>query len=266
MTVCIAAASILNDDPLLVLCMDMLGSTEFSSSDTTWKWRPVGDGFQAQIAGTISNARELTSQLHAQLMESKPKRVREVLETLRLGFGNYKHAFAEGHIQNRLGMSYGKFLETGKQSLPSDLFRELARDIASHDSEAEIIVSGFLDGRPVIFTVTGESVASCDDFAVIGSGSQLAEAALYHRDQSFMNGVNRTMYCVYEAKRLAEKAPGVGRKTQMFILRPDESMVIIPDEGIRLLDTWFTRFGPQPIVSEVFPETFLTRQDAPRQT
>jgi ATP-dependent protease HslVU (ClpYQ) peptidase subunit len=243
----------------------MMGSTDFSSSDTTWKWRPVGDGFHAQLAGTISNARELTSQLHAQLLESKPEGVREVLETLRLGFGNYKHAFAEGYIQNRLGMSYANFLETGKESLPADLFRELSRDIADHDSEAQIIVSGFLNSRPVIFTVTGESVASCDDFAVIGSGSQLAEAALYHRDQSFMNGINRTIYCVYEAKRLAEKAPGVGRRTQMFVFRPDGSMAIIPDQGLRLLDTWFTRFGPQPIIPEVFPEEFLTRQPAPRQ-
>src|SRR5580704_13933954 len=113
MTVCIAAASIFNNDPLLVLCMDMMGSTDFSSSETTWKWRPVVDGFSALMAGTISNVRELTSELHAQLLGSKPQVIREVLEALRRGVGKYKHAFAVGYIQGRLGISYVKFLKTG---------------------------------------------------------------------------------------------------------------------------------------------------------
>jgi hypothetical protein len=253
MTVCIAAATIFNDDPLLVLCMDMMGSTDSTSSETTFKWQPVGDGFSAMIAGTVSAARELVSECHSELLKIKPQTIKQVLAALRTAAGTHKRNFAEAHVQNQLGLSYQVFLDTGKQSLPTDLFRELARDIAAHDFNAEAIISGFLGGKPVIFVVNGESVYSCDDFAVIGSGSDLAEAALYHRDQNFTSGANRTMYCVYEAKRLAERAPGVGRKTQMFIVRPDSTRGI-EMQGFDVLDDWFKQYGPQPVPGLVFPD------------
>src|SRR5579859_1306321 len=70
------------------------------------RWLQCTDG------GTISNVRELTSELHAQLLGSKPQVIREVLEALRRGVGKYKHAFVEG--------SYSKPLRNFLCQIPRD--------------------------------------------------------------------------------------------------------------------------------------------------
>ena len=59
MTVCIAAKAAIHKDPALVLCMDMMGSTDYSSAETTWKLHGLCPDFYGLIAGPVSAAREL---------------------------------------------------------------------------------------------------------------------------------------------------------------------------------------------------------------
>ena len=59
MSVCIAARSIITLDRPLVLCMDMLASTDFNSAEITFKWHMLSHGFRALLAGPIPTAREM---------------------------------------------------------------------------------------------------------------------------------------------------------------------------------------------------------------
>jgi len=262
MTVCIAASSIFNNDPLIVLCADMMGSTDWSSSERTPKWRPVGTNFYALLSGPISNARELVASCHRSFsMPDAPQRTTDVLSIIRRAIGYYKEGFAEAHIQGRLGISYQEFRLRGKSELPDELYRDLLSEIRNHYSDAELIITGFIDGKPNIFKVSGDSVWSCDSFAVIGSGTLIAEASLFHRQQSFMNGRDRTLYCVFEAKRLAEKAPGVGKVTQIFVVRPDHTLEMVQGEGFNVLEKYLTELSPKevqyiepiPMTTQVMP-------------
>jgi len=194
MTVCIAASSIFNSDPMIVLCADMMGSTDWSSSETTPKWRPVGTDFYALLSGPISNARELAAACHRSFsMSDTPQRTTDVLGIIRRAIGYYKEGLAEAHIHGRLGISYQEFRLRGKSELPDELYRDLCSEIKNHYSDAELIIAGFIDRKPNIFKVSGDTVWSCDSFAVIGSGTLIAEASLFHRQQSFMNGKDRTL-------------------------------------------------------------------------
>jgi hypothetical protein len=263
MTVCIAAASILNEDPLLVLCADMMGSTDFSSAETTWKYRPVGKGFHALLSGPTSNAREMVSACHQELLKNPPVTMAEAIKALRTAVGEYKNILAEAHIQSRLGVSYEEFRKNDGSQWPEDLYRDLLLEIKNSYSNVELIVAGFLNSKPVIYKISGDSVWSCDDFAVIGAGTPVAEASLFHREQSFFRGKNHSLYFVYEAKKLSERAPGVGKKTRLYVVRPDNSFEETLPEGFQILESHFSKFAPRPIETPVFPETAFKRYAPP---
>jgi hypothetical protein len=254
MTVCIAASSIFNNDPLLFFCMDMMGSTDFSSAETTWKWTPLVSGFYSLISGPISTAREITSLCRAELVDVHTENINGILDRLRDALGVYKARFADAHLRSRMGMTYEEFHREGRTALPEELFRELSYEIKAHYSSVELIIAGFITAKPVIFKISSDSVWFCEDFAVIGAGTQIAEAALFNREQSFMTGRNRSLYCVYEAKKLAEKAPGVGKKTRLYIVHPDQSMESLESPGFQVLDAHFERFAPRLMGTPLMPD------------
>lgn len=257
MTVCIAAAALANHDPLIVLCMDLKGSTEYTSAETTSKWRPLRHGFYALLSGPVSATRELASACHAALGDHPPASMAHVMKRLRHGVGLFKKKFADEYTYKHLGISYENFRKSGKASLPDDLFHQITAEIKEYfPADVELIAAGFLRRNPVIFKVSSGQVWSCDDFAVIGSGTLLGEAALYNREQHFMYGLNRTLYNTFEAKRLAERAEGVGRKTSMFVVRPQQPyLTSITIEGVKILDEYFQMFGPQSVQMVEFPES-----------
>ncbi len=166
-----------------------------------------------------------------------------------------KHRFADAYVGARLGLSYTEFQSTGRQGFPDDLYRQIAWDVSSHRLDVELIVAGFLPGRhqdrePVIVKLSGEEVNICDTFAAIGSGALLANASLMQRDYSSIATIEYATYLAYEAKRLGERAPGVGRETSIMVMvdGPDGSTFreLFRDQ-IATLESLFGRFGPQPI-------------------
>ncbi len=144
MTVCIAARTILNNENAVVLCMDMMGSSDWNSAETSFKWHPLPQGFYALLAGPSCTARELATHCGTCLILQSDHTVPSVLHALRNGLGAYKRSFADAHVQGRLGISYDEFRRKGKTSLPEDLYREIAdsegwrsafRTDVDHDSE-----------------------------------------------------------------------------------------------------------------------------------
>lgn len=259
-TTCIAAR-VVGNTSALIFCMDMKGSVEWSSSETTYKWIPFGN-FHALISGPTSVAKELARYC------AEPLRALDVVNTqedvtraLGQGLGKYKRAFAESRIQAALGISYDEFRKTGKSSLPEDLYRDLSWEIKNHKSKAELIFAGFLpfdkaagrnatyltSRRPYLFKVTDDDIITCDDFACIGSGAGLAEASLMHRQQTIHHSVPVTIYHCYEAKRMSERAEGVGEKTRIVVVYRDSecSGEEMKTAGLIALAESFTKYSPQ---------------------
>jgi hypothetical protein len=136
------------------------------------------------MAGPIATARELAYCCGSEIPEGRQS-TPNILQAVRNGVGNYKRSFAESHIRSRLGISYEEFMNAGKVFLAEDIHREICWEIKNRYSQAELIVAGFLPaGYPVILKVSGDSVIECDDFAVIGSGTSIAEATLFQRSKN----------------------------------------------------------------------------------
>jgi hypothetical protein len=259
LTVCIAAKAAIYKDPALILCMDMMGSTEASSAETTWKLHALCPDFHGLIAGPISAARELAAycgiELDAEM--KRDKGVPDLLQALRNGVGVYKRALAGAYIRSRIGLSYDEFIKDGKAFLSEDVHREMRWEIKNQYSCAELIVAGFCPW-PVILKVSGDIVINCDDFAVVGTGTTVAESSLLHRSQNMQNSIDLTIYQVYEAKRLAEKAPGVGKTTKLAVFRPARWVQFVLKAGFDELEEQFEKFGPHRITLRDLPEGILT--------
>jgi hypothetical protein len=277
MTICIAASTQvtmiaadtawINADPAIVLCTDLQGSSDSSGAETLIKTEPMPFGFAALIAGPSSDAREFVEAIRGVLEETplSEDRPYKNLRLLRKAVARYRRRCSEAHIGVALGISYTDFRTNGKTQLPDDLYASLSWEVRNHRSGVEVLLAGFLKAKvsfpgitpglmymPVIYKISEDHVWVCDHFGVIGSGTSIGESSLYCREHTTVNGLDRTLYNVYEAKRLSEKAPGVGRKTSLSILRPPAGDGVLPWEiirqgGIDLLESQFQRYGPQPI-------------------
>jgi hypothetical protein len=262
-SVCIAARTIAANNKAIVFCMDMMGSTDWNSSETLFKWHTMPHGFFALLAGPIETARELASHCGGCFQNADPRglTVPSMLKALREGIGCYKRDFADTYIRSRLGISYEEFREHGRLSFPDDLYREVAYEVRNHYSSCELVVFGFMaGGSPRIFKVSSDSALSCDSFAVIGTGTSVAESALFFRGQGPLTDLDSTVYSVYEAKRLAENAPGVGKKTLLFIMKENGKVDHLTDIGGEALNNLFAMLAPKQILkSEPFPAgSFVT--------
>jgi hypothetical protein len=248
-------------------------STEWTGAEHGYKIADLPHNFMALTAGPVDRIKELVDLYRKSMTEVTPFTKADALECFRKPFGEMKRRFAEAHLQARLGIGYDEFRREGQNQLPPDLFSELFRDIHGFTSGVELIIMGhfgdphlvgqvLLDPAhgPAIYRVSGDTVSEVDHFACIGAGAVIAESSLYYREQGAHNSLDETLYAVYEAKRLGEKAPGVGKKTTMGILQWSRThgFTMLVLLGTEKFESHFIRLSPQKIY---FDEPLLTDDD-----
>jgi hypothetical protein len=123
--------------------------------------------------------------------------------------------------------------------VPEAIYREIDFKLEQFEfTDLQILVAGFdKSGQAHIFTVTSadRGVAKrCDipGFHAIGSGGTGAIYMMYNRSLSPKTSVREACYYALEAKYFGEQATGVGPSTDMYIVRPDGSFIILDDEKI----------------------------------
>ena len=228
MSVCIAAvAEGGTSDPKLVLCADTrIEIGDFVGADTGFKIAAIGSKWMALMAGSLACAREAVDAYRA----SPPPTTSEnnALDRLKSSNAELKRRKTEEHIRLKWGMSYDDFLLKGRQSIPEDLYHATWREIEALGFGCELIVAGFTAHHEAcIFSCdNANGVNVCEHFAAIGSGAWIAQAALYQRGCERRMPVDEVLYYVYEAKRLSEIAPGVGKLSHLGVTGDSEKGLI----------------------------------------
>jgi len=92
----------------------------------------------------------------------------------------------------------------------------------------ELLIAGFINGHPLIVVISGGpkgklAIRMVDNYCAIGSGALIATVILNCRNYSNQDELEIALYLVYEAKRLSEKADGVGPITGLVWLTADEA-------------------------------------------
>lgn len=147
---------------------------------------------------------------------------RLVAETL----ANHRKRLVEENVLRPRGfVSFEDYYENAT-SVPSDLANTLDQEIVSfedvHDiAGVDILLAGLDDTGPHIYLVSSPGTSTCFDaigYHAIGSGDSQAIATISSYGYVDAFSSNTALYVAYDAKRKAERAPGVGRETDIRII------------------------------------------------
>ena len=260
MTLCIGALALNDGDisPRIVLCFDYKVSNDYWGSEGEYKFRALGDCMVSLMAGSPARARELNL-LYEEYLSVTTLTAPEAVEQLRAPLITLKRRLAESYVSRRLGFSYADFLANGEAWLGQYRRDQYISAIENHQPNVEMILAGFIGQKPVIYVISRSSgdaqldVEICTNFCLIGSGAMTAEPALHSRGQSFNVSLSRTLYNVFEAKRIGEISPSVGQKSKMYVLSPPVKgsskmgIQIVSGSGEKYLEGYYRRHRPKPI-------------------
>ncbi len=128
----------------------------------------------------------------------------------------------EAELLQTRGWTLQEFKDFGRQKLSEGIYANIDARMAIYDLGAELICSGWGEDEvyPTILTIKNPGV--CIDhsrlgFWCIGSGATAAQMSLFSRNYSPDMNVENALYYVAEAKFQAEKAAGVGQRTDIFV-------------------------------------------------
>ena len=219
MTLCIAAACRHENTNMIVLCADMKVGTWAAKAEIGFKLRWGSANWPAMLSGEMSRASDLVKTFSAHLNGIQLD-FWNVHDSMRAAGNIFREKLAEEIAHRNLSVSY-EYLKKNKSKFPSSKVLETYTQIGQIDSEAELIITGFIREEPYIFVVERDcTVTQRDNFACVGTGAYIAEPALYQRGQNHGMTLARTLYHAYEAKRLGEIAEGVGKITVMMAIAP----------------------------------------------
>lgn len=260
MTLCIAAICRHEKEGRLVLCSDMKGGTWAAKTENEFKvmWvRARPPAWVGLVSGDISRAYRITASF-CDSLDRIELNVKNVFEAMQSAGNSFREKLANDIVSRNLSVSYD-YLRKNKEEFPEARVNETYAQIKEIDSEVEMIVAGFVGTLPYIFVVERDcSVVQRTNFAAVGTGAYIAEQTLYQRHQNISFKVGKSLYHVYEAKRLAEIAEGVGRFTVLSITAPSENEELkfreVHDEGLEFLEKKYKEYGLKPTDDFELPE------------
>lgn len=253
MTLCIAAECRNH----VILGSDFRGEYGFTSAENQNKLDWIENTWPVLIAGTVPRAHDLVAAINREFTETRKKKEpidkTTVAGLLREAARKQKYQLAGQITASEFGIPYGTFLKNGKEFLSEKAFEDVETSIRLQDLDCQMIVVFFDDRTPYIYTINSDlSVDLVDNFACIGSGSDLANASLFYREHSYDQILRTSLYRVFEAHQLARRAPGVGENFAISVFSQDRKGTVIwqrlREEGFQKLRGHFGRLGPKDIV------------------
>jgi len=222
LTVCIAAISDIDGNPLITFAADRLVSTptvQFESSQS--KIQKLTDYAYVLIASNDSTKSNMIVRMVKPLLEEKKLKISDIADLLAKECRAIKDSRRQDDILGPYGLTYSSFREeSGKLS-------ETLQELIAHELTAynytfknHFLVVG-LDPEPHIFIVDQDGNSELHDyigFAVIGAGRHLAFAEFTRFDFSPKLGGIEVLFRVYSAKKAAERTGGIGPNTDIRLL------------------------------------------------
>jgi hypothetical protein len=256
-------------EPSVVTCCDHLIETPTAKADIGSKCWMVSPDWEVMMAGTFPLAVELVH-IYEQHLKNSTDDGTATIEKLRVPIDIFRKRAAQRFTQSRYAVSREEFMENGRAWFGEQLFREALLDMRSYVEQEEkqvqlLLVGNDGEGFLAIYKYSCGELWECDGFAAIGSGETIAEAALYLRGIVETHPLAYVAYAVYEAKRLGEITPGVGRLTTMSVvdlIGDDEEHLrsrYVSSAGLGFLGGQFCdKYGLRPYEYSPLPKDFLS--------
>jgi len=133
-------------------------------------------------------------------------------------------------------------------------FKRALAGIGRDHSDVQLLVLGFIENEPMIIYLDEQGPVASEAFLAIGPGGAAAEAMLTWRKLTRHTPLDEAIYYLYEAKRIAEAFPLVGKSTTILTMQnhPEKPFVVcrLSEDCIEQLSNQFEKIGPQSYFSE----------------
>lgn len=257
MTLCIAAACQERTKPRIVIATDWRTENGIAGAEIQDKLYWIGKNVAVMIAGTISRAIELKN-TYVQFFEERERRnlpttKANVIDVFKAPTIAYKRKLANEYTGLKYGLRYSEFLRSiAANQIPAEVAARVLSEIEKLEFDCELLLCFFLEGDSYILQVESDgSINVCESFGAIGSGSYIAESALFQREHEPDSTLGAGLYHVFEAMKLGTIAPGVGPDHTIDVLYPqgerdlEVSGYWLNDNGKKFMEREFKRRGPE---------------------
>ena len=225
MTICIAA--ICESCKVVVVASDRMLTAgflalEFEHPDS--KIEELSDSCVGLTAGDALAHTELFRACRQHVQQLKSPQVELIANEIKEQFIAMRQKRAEEEILNPRGFTLNQFYKEGLiNRIPGDLAMMIDRSIRDRSYPLSILLAGVDDSGAHIYSIEDPGMVNCFDqlgYDAIGSGDRHALYSIVDKEHSADSKLNDTIFTVYEAKKRAELAPGVGEAFEIaFITR-----------------------------------------------
>lgn len=199
----------------------------------------------ALASGELDAHADIAERTHQEAMRTGVVDVRQMARLYSENFACLRRERAEGLYLHPLGLDMESFIASQRTMQPREV-AHIRECLQNEYLNVETIIAGVDAGGPHIYSVGGfrqaadgimrqASEAACHDssgFRAVGVGADQFEMQFqllgYDRAWPLMDALLLTNM----AKKQAEKAPGVGAVTDMFIIRGETGLHTFPPEAV----------------------------------
>jgi hypothetical protein len=226
LTICIGA--ICDEGKSVILSADRMITVDMLSQEYEHgipKCSEVSETCLALTAGSALLPMEVFYGIEEEINRLRNPIVRDVVETIKKRYVGARRKLVEELYLIPRGFSFETFYQN-IEKLPPAISASLDNKIEMGGSNGDHfslqLVVGGVDGLGGhIYIIDDPGSAACFDdigYACIGSGEPHAWGSFIANDYTSKVLLNEALYITYEAKVRAQKAPGVGNVTDMWVI------------------------------------------------
>jgi 20S proteasome alpha/beta subunit len=223
MTICIAA--ICDQQKAIVVASDKMLTADFYDlqfEQPDPKFEALGESCVGLTAGDADAHIELFRAIRKNIADWKSPEVEMIAEMVKDQFVYLRKKRAEAYVLQPRGITLNQFYSGAFiRDNPNEWVLGVDREIRNFRYRVEILIAGVDISGAHIYSVEDPGVTYCFDglgYATIGSGERHAFNSIVDNHYNINLGIKQTVYLIYEAKKRAEHAPGVGQAVEIAIV------------------------------------------------
>jgi 20S proteasome alpha/beta subunit len=174
-------------------------------------------------SGSVPDGEEIIRKSRTVIAGIEKPAVDRIAEEVRVAYEHLKRKRIEETILRPwLGADFPQFQDLIVKASASQLLMQIAGLVSQNNLQTDMLVVGADDTGHHLFTITHPGVClhmNTLGYATIGNGALHAGISLSLNRHNAADPLAKAIYRVYEAKKSAEVSPGVGKLTDMTIIR-----------------------------------------------
>lgn len=242
MTICIA--TICDNNSKVIVASDKMitvGGLSQEFEHETPKMNKITKTCMAVSAGHALRPNELFRFVKTDLQKRDNLSVFEIVQSVKMGFLELRKKTIEEEFFKIRGLTINDFYGKCSNTIHPQIAMLLDDKVQNYDLELEFLVCGVDEEGGHIFHINDPGTSDCFNslgFCAIGSGTPHSLSTFIANNFNENIPLKKALYITYEAKKRAEKAPGVGSKTDMWII-DKENIKKISDSVLNNLESLY---------------------------